>query len=156
MSIRRKTELAFKGILDDAAISGVQVLTSQNAQTTVKAKSRVVIRAMGGAQVTPRSRNIREMVIVSVESQANQDRSTDSDPVDDHIERVRLVCAALNDIPGGLAAALSAQRSKPGVSPFYCSGIVPQGEYDDPPATEEAILRDSLAYVATVAETDST
>lgn len=155
MSLKFKTEQAFKGILIDKGIT-FQILTSQEPQTVAKTgDGRVVIRYLGGPQVTPKARNIRARVVVSVEGKADQDSATDTNDSAAHASRVDLVETALNDIPGGLAAALSAQRAKDGISPFFCAGVVPTGEIGDVPRPEERIFRDSWGYTVTVCESDN-
>lgn len=154
MSLRHKTEIAFKGVIDDAA-TGIQVLTSQNSQETTKQKARVVVRVLGGQQISPKAKVLRQTVVVSIESPADKARSSDTDPVDDHIARVSAIDAALNNVSGGLAAALNSKRTLPAVAGFYCSGVVPQGDYDDPPSPEDRMFRDSLAYTVTVCGSDN-
>src|SRR5687767_13071015 len=116
MSIRAKTEGAFRQLLIDAAVAGVegkpQILRSHENQYTVKdGLHRVNIRAVAGNQVTPKSRNLRMMVFICVESGADKQEGQADNPEDLHASFVDDIHEALDDNATPLATRLSNTRS---------------------------------------------
>lgn len=157
MSIRAKLEWAFAQLLMAAGAAGVegapQLLRSHEEQAVIKSgNQRIILRAAGGQQVTPRTRNLRMLLLVTVETNADRGAETEADPRALQSMLVDAAHAALDDEPD-LAGRLSAMRSV--VGSFTCFGVLPQGEIENPPAAEERMFRDVWGYQCTVAESDS-
>lgn len=155
MSLPVKLETTFRAVLLAGGID-FQILRGHEDQATAKTGAvRANVRAMGGPATTPKSGNRRYMVLVSVESNADRSQPEDADPVLAHSTNVRRVQQALDDLPGGLALALSGQRAAAG-GDFTCFFVVPMGELSEPPKAEERFYRETWGYECVVAGSDST
>lgn len=174
MSLRRKTELAFKALLlagrpapVDPPIAAVtaQILTGYENQTKTKLTQRVVINAISGPPVSPKSRNIRMRVEILVETSADlqeaDDTETEQDettPEESHAALTKQVHQIIDT--SNLVArlqALGGQSFQVGetvyqIGDFTCFGIVPLGELEVPPRPQSRVFRDAWGYRATVAE----
>jgi len=157
MSLRRKTELAFKALLvaglPAAAppIAGVaaQILTGYENQKKVRAKQRVVINAVSGPPVSAKARNIRMRVEILVETSADY-QSGQTTPEASHSALAMQVHQIIET--STLVSRLQALGGTADIGDFTCFGIVPLGELGVPPQPKDRIFRDGWGYRATVAE----
>jgi hypothetical protein len=157
MSLPRNAEICFRELLKDIPV--YQVLLSQENQNVVLSGRDINIQAMGGSWVSPKSRNVRLRVQISVRTSADKDLSSSTDPADDHALAVDLVQQALNDSPTGLVALLNQARDTLNADlplekkiQFTAFGFTPVGELPYPKPPEERAIYDAWAYVVTCAE----
>jgi hypothetical protein len=154
MAIRSKTEEAFRDVLQDSGVT-IPIHISQANQTVAKVGlQRVNIRAISGEQTRPKTRVIRMIVLVSVETNADKDDADVEDPEARHKEGIDTVQSALDDNVTPLAQRLSAARDE--VGPFTCLFVQPIGDVSDVPQPGDRIFRDTIGYTVIVAEGNAT
>jgi len=159
MSLEYRTERAFKALLYQEGVE-LQILSSQESSIGTLEPHRVVVQALRGDQITPKARNLRMTVLVHIETSADPGPDEEeADPADlaelrpeQHCENVDAVTAALLDRTD-LAVKLSELCP---ARPFTCFGVVPQGQVYLKPDEKARVLRDSLSFVCTVAQQDTT
>jgi hypothetical protein len=160
MSLRRKTELAFKALLVaglpapyDPVIAGIDagsVFTGYENQRTVPGKQRVIINAIAGPVVSPKARNVRMRVEVLVETAADLQVTDGTTPEVSHATFVQQVHQIIET--STLVTRLQALGGTADIGNFTCFGIVPLGELEVPPKPKDRVFRDGWGYRATVAE----
>jgi hypothetical protein len=159
MSLRRKTELAFKALLvaglpapHDPVVVGIDVLllfTGYEPQTSIPGKQRVVINAISGPLVTIKSRNVRMRVEVLVETSADVQVG---DATAREVSHSALVLQAHQILDtSDLVTRLQALGGQADIGDFTCFGVSPLGELELPPKTGSRVFRDAWGYQAIVA-----
>lgn len=161
MSIKYKLENAFRYVVENglAEDSPIQVITSLENQNTTIRDRRLVINALNGVAVTPKSRTLRYRVELMYESSADVEARIEGDPEPPDPatvfrEDVETIHRILEENAQTLAERLSEARAEVGA--FTCFLVSLIGELESLAQPAQRVFQDRWGYMCTVAEQDST